>query len=69
MKRTSIPKRILSAITLGVINTIRKEAIHIRPEGKTAKRAWNEFLEKHGPGDRHQRDLKWLFGNLLDDWG
>ena len=69
MKRTSTGKKVLAWTSLGMINTIRKDAIHIRPQGKTAERAWHKFVEKYGCGDLHRCDLMWLFGNLLDDWG
>ncbi|PXF40430.1 hypothetical protein BWQ96_09858 [Gracilariopsis chorda] len=68
MKKTSPSKKSMAFMTAGVLNRIRKFAIHVNHDSEISTSLWNRFLEEN-KSDRHNRDLMWFFGDLLDRKG
>ena len=54
----------MKAVTLGVVDRVRKVAVHISPRGKKAKCAWQKF-RKENRTKRHNSDLMRKFANEL----
>ena len=54
----------MKAITLGVVDRVRKVAVHMSPHGKKAKCAWQKF-RKENRTKRHNSNLMRKFGDEL----
>lgn len=65
MKDTDAAKRFTAIATLGVVNKIRKTAIHVEARGERAKQAWQKFLKKNNGSSNS--DLMRKFGENLFD--
>lgn len=68
MKKTGHRKMLTAFCTLGILNCIRKTAVHVMCQGKDAECAWKSFLENNSH-QRQNREVMRAFGDYLYDWG
>lgn len=65
MKHASIKRRLVTVLSGGLVNCVRKVAITVVTVGSNAQRAWQEMIKTYSH-ERSHANLMWEFGDVVD---